>query len=154
MRGLMGSGCRMFTLLLDMCSQLSMGMEGFANIHGLHSKIFPPTPEELPSTEQSTESIAAKDQTSSEPSGGASTLAPTSKKAQEDIDKDWEAVEKPGETISEKATDISDEGEKVEAPDLGADDGEKVEKPVVKEPVDELAESGEVLPKSGLLKDW
>ena len=96
-----------------------------------YRKIFPPTQEELPHAENK------------------------AKNGTDEIEKGWEAVDKPSEAASEKApTDISEEGEKVEAPDLGADDGEKVEKPIVTEPVDELAESGEVLPKSGLMKDW
>lgn len=137
-------------------------------------KIFPPTPEDLPAAAESTEPTDQPDKTGPTTTENPSTSAPAPKKpktASEEIDKDWEAVDKPSEPAtdisedgekvdrpseaeSEKATDISDEGEKVEAPDLGADDGEKVEKPVPKEPVDELAESGEVLPKSGLLKDW
>ncbi|KAL6719753.1 hypothetical protein ACLMJK_001674 [Lecanora helva] len=109
-------------------------------------KFFPPAQEELPSAKQdNTVPIRAKDTTYP-----AEPVAKPAKSGSDDIDKDWEAVDKPNEAPSEKAaTDISEEGEKVEAPDLGADDGEKVEKPV-----DELAESGEVLPKSGLLKDW
>jgi len=63
-------------------------------------------------------------------------------------------VEKPSEAASEKGTETSEEGEKVEAPDLSKDDGEKIEKPVEKEPLDAAAETGEVVPKSGLLKDW
>jgi len=41
----------------------------------------------------------------------------------------------------------------VEAPRLADEEGEKVERPREREPVDELAESGEVLPR-GLLRDW
>ncbi len=113
-----------------------------------YSKIFPPTQDELPSTDP-------KDQTSA----GISALttedhqAKKRKTTSSDIEKDWEAVDKPSETASEKTTDISDEGEKIEAPKLADEEGEKVEKPKEKEPVDELAESGEVLPKN-LLKDW
>lgn len=151
MRGLTGSGCRMFD-----CLARHSGVWLIYLVY--YRKIFPPTEEELPRATQSTESTDSKDQTSATPTNDTSTSEPTSKKAKtgsDDIDKDWEAVDKPSEAASEKApTDISEEGEKVEAPDLGADDGERVEKPTVTEPVDELAESGEVLPKSSLLKDW
>lgn len=139
MRGPMGSGCRM------LCSSL--------NNHPLlmrlrYSKIFPPTQDELPSTEPKDETSTA---TSEPPKGDPQAKNP--KTTSSDIEKDWEAVDKPSETASEKTTDISDEGEKIEAPKLADEEGEKVEKPKEKEPVDELAESGEVLPKS-LLKDW
>ena len=124
-----------------------------------YRRIFPPTQNELPYDEEKAESIRTEDSTSEIVAPQDSrTPEPATKKNKtgtDDIEKDWEAVDKPSEAASEKTpTDISEEGEKVEAPDLGADDGEKVEKPTVTEPVDELAESGEVLPKSGLLKDW
>ena len=80
------------------------------------------------------------------------TAEPEAKKPKlEEELKDWEAVDKPSETASEEG-----EGEKLEAEDLAAEEGEKVEKPMEKEKegVDELADSGEVLPKSGLLRDW
>lgn len=112
------------------------------------SKIFPPTQDELPSTSPKDQTSATTNTTTT-----GNSQAPKPKPSTSDIGKDWEAVDKPNETASEKATDISDEGEKVEAPRLADEEGEKVEKPKEKEPVDELAESGEVLPKS-LLKDW
>ena len=127
----MGFGCRMFRHLVDtsLCCLANTSTR----------KIFPPP--------HSTSSL-------SEPPPKKSK---TTSASEDNDDKDWEAVDKPSEApsegISEKTTDISEEGEKVEAPDLGADDGEKVERPAVR---DELAESGEVVPKpkSGLLKDW
>ena len=64
-------------------------------------------------------------------------------------------MEKPSETASEKTTtDISEEGEKVEAPDLGGSDGEKIEKPETKDVLNETAATGKVLPQSSLEKDW
>ena len=63
-------------------------------------------------------------------------------------------MEKPSETASEKTTDISEEGEKVEAPDLGGSDGETVEKPETKDVVEEAATTGKILPQSSLEKDW
>ena len=63
-------------------------------------------------------------------------------------------MEKPSETASEKTADISEEGEQVEAPDLGGSDGEKIEKPETKDVLDEAAATGKVLPQSSLEKDW
>ena len=126
------------------------------NILVQHSKIFPPTADELPPKEQAPEDATTTEQapavntdtTTTEPSG--EKLKPEA----EDIEKDWEPVEKPSETASEKTTDISEEGEKVEAPDLGGSDGEKVEKPETKDVLDEAAATGKVLPQSSLEKDW
>lgn len=171
MRRLMGSGCRMLRSL-----PLHTIIDGTTLTQKLSRKIFPPTPSDLPSTASKSASPEPtsdkqKPAVSSPSTSPAELQAKKLKTAAEDIDKDWEAVDKPGvsvsekttdtseegekvETASEKTTDISDEGEKVDVPDLGADDGEKIEKPKDKDVVDELAESGEVLPKHGLLKDW
>lgn len=172
MRRLMGSGCRMLHPL-----PLHTTTNGTMLTQKLCRKIFPPTPSDLPPpTSKSASPEPTSDKQKSAVSSPSST-SPTAlqakklKTAAEDIDKDWEAVDKPSgsvsekttdtseegekvETASETTTDISDEGEKVDVPDLGADDGEKIEKPKDKDVVDELAESGEVLPKHGLLKDW
>lgn len=135
----MGSGCRKFYSLLKIRPFLTRLPD---------SKIFPPTKDELPSTDSTDQPGTTTNATTTN-----DTQPQKPKPSTSDIEKDWEAVDKPSETASEKATDISDEGEKVEAPKLADEEGEKVEKPKEKEPVDELAESGEVLPK-GLLKDW
>ena len=87
------------------------------------------------------------------------TLAtePASKQLQpetEDLEKGWETVEQPSQTASEKTTDVSEEGEKVEAPDLAGSNGEKIEKPEAKEVLKEEAVSGKVVPESTLAKDW
>lgn len=135
-----------------------------------YRKIFPPTAEEVGAEEK----VAEEENEVKEPMPvavgkqavpGEESQAKKAKTGSEDLDTGWEDVEKPSETTEgekatdiseegEKATDISEEGEKVEAPELGGSDGEKVERPGEKEQVDELAESGEVLPKSSLLKDW
>lgn len=50
--------------------------------------------------------------------------------------------------------EMSEEGDKVEAPELSKDDGEKIEKPSEEPPLETAAATGEVLPKNALLKDW
>ena len=122
-----------------------------------HSKIFPPTPDELPPEEQAPKDTAPTEQAPISNAATTTTTEPSAeniKSEAEDIDKDWEPVEKPSETASEKTTDISEEGEKVEAPDLGGSDGEKVEKPETKDLVEEAAATGKVLPQNSLEKDW
>ena len=122
-----------------------------------HSKIFPPTPDDLTPEKQAPKDTATTD---SAPAASTDTITTTDSSAErlksqaEDLDKDWEPVEKPSETASEKTTDISEEGEKVEAPDLGGSDGEKVEKPETKDVVEEAATTGKILPQSSLEKDW
>ena len=121
----------------------------------LYRKIFPPTSEELPPNEQPSEAV--EDHTSKAVSKDTTASEPLSKKLKpvsEAVDEGWEPVEKPSETASEKATDISEEGEKVEAPDLAGSDGEKVEKPEPKDMLEEAAVSGKVVPEHTLGKDW
>lgn len=155
MRGLMGSGCREFRWpLYDETINVSWWLETIADCTILCRRIFPPTPGELPSA---AEEEGPQDEAPTATSTSPLTEEPQSKKlktSSEDIEKDWEAVDKPSETASEKNTDISEEGEKVEAPRLADEEGEKVEKPKETGVVDDLADSGEVLPKSALLKDW
>lgn len=122
-----------------------------------HSKIFPPTPNDLPPEKQAPKDTITTEQAPAANPDTTTTTEPSAEKLKpetEDIDKDWEPVEKPSETASEKTTDISEEGEKVEAPDLGGSDGEKVEKPETKDVVEEAAATGQVLPQSSLEKDW
>lgn len=49
---------------------------------------------------------------------------------------------------------MSEDGEKVEAVELGASDGEKVEKPVVEEKEGAGASGGHGQPENMLAKDW
>ena len=122
-----------------------------------HSKIFPPTPDDLPPEKPAPKDAATTEQAPAANPDTTTTTEPSAEELKpeaEDIDKDWEPVEKPSETASEKTTDISEEGEKVEAPDLGGSDGEKVEKPETKAVVEEAAATGKVLPQSSLEKDW
>lgn len=130
----------------------------FLTCHYSHSKIFPPTPEDLASEDGPTEAEAAtvKEPLSEEASVVSNDAAsePQAKKLKtstEDLDKDdWEAVEKPSET----ATDVSEEGEEVEAVGLGGSgsDGEKVEKNVVGRK--EETKAGVLQPENTLAKDW
>ena len=122
-----------------------------------NSKIFPPTANEIPPKEQAPEDATTTEQAPAVNTDNTTTTEPSAEKLKpeaEDIEKDWEPVEKPSETASEKTTDISEEGEKVEAPDLGGSDGEKIEKPETKDVLDEAAATGKVLPQSSLEKDW
>lgn len=121
----------------------------------LYRKIFPPTSEELPPNEQPTEAV--EDHTSKAVSKDTTASEPLSKKLKpesEAVDEGWEPVEKPNDTASEKTTDISDEGEKVEAPDLAGSDGEKVEKSEPKDVLEEGAVSEKVMPEHTIGKDW
>ena len=129
----------------------------FVDILTQNSKVFPPTADELPPKNQAPEDATTKEQAPAVNTDTTTTTEPSAEKLKseaEDIEKDWEPVEKPSETASEKTTDISEEGEKVEAPDLGGSDGEKIEKPETKDVLDEAAATGKVLPQSSLEKDW
>ncbi|KAK4692545.1 hypothetical protein P7C71_g4684, partial [Lecanoromycetidae sp. Uapishka_2] len=120
-------------------------------------KVFPPSPEELPTQEKPKEAEEAASTEAGAVGLPTNAEEPASKKLKtdsEDLDKDWEAVEKPSEAASEKGTEISEEGEKVEAPDLSKDDGEKIEKPSEKNPLDAAAETGEAVPRNALANDW
>ncbi|KAL2037572.1 hypothetical protein N7G274_009685 [Stereocaulon virgatum] len=120
-------------------------------------KIFPPTAKELPAGKPATEAGPGTGQSSEAVSEDTTTNQPSLKKPKaesEAVDEGWEPIEKPSETISDKTTDISEEGEKVEAPDLAGSDGEKVEKPEPRDVLEEAAVSGKVLPANTLGKDW
>ena len=129
----------------------------FTDISTLSSKIFPPTAEELPAEEPETGAEKGTGHTSEAVSKDTTAIEPSSKKLKPEsvaVDEGWEPIEKPSETTSEKTTDISEEGEKVEAPDLAGSDGEKIEKPEPKDALEEAAISGKVLPENTLGKDW
>lgn len=76
---------------------------------------------------------------------------PQPKKLRTDADElgkdDWEAVEKPSEASSDKGTTLSEEGEKIERPELAESDGEKIEKP-------KPGEDGAHGVQNHLAKDW
>ncbi len=160
MKKLTRNGCRKFSFPKSIQNRtwhaITCRVWDFANILMQHSKIFPPTADELPPEEQAPEDTATTEPAPAVSTDATTTKAPTEKLKSdaEDIEKDWEPVEKPSETASEKTTDISEEGEKVEAPDLGGSDGEKIEKPETKDVLDEAAATGKVLPQSSLEKDW
>ncbi|KAL9104286.1 MAG: hypothetical protein Q9163_000727 [Psora crenata] len=96
-------------------------------------KLFPPTKEELSAVSEQNRDpqeevegsavIVRKEETEGSHSKNAK---PDSQEASRD---DWEAVEKPIETPSERETELSEEGEKIEGVELGESDGEQVEKP-------------------------
>ena len=122
----------------------------------LSSKIFPPTPDDLPAKEEDpaesegTEEASAvsKDTTAGEPQ------SKKRKTSTEDLDNDdWETVEKPHEATSEEPTDVSEEGGKAQAGELRGSDGEKIEKPVEGKQKGE-SEAGAVQPENMLAKDW
>ena len=118
----------------------------------LSSKIFPPTPDDLPAQELPAESEEAsavsKDTTASEP------RSKKLKTSTGDLDNDdWETVEKPDEATSEEPTDVSEEGGKAQAGELRGSDGEKIEKPV-EETQKGASEAGAVRPENMLAKDW
>ena len=134
----------------------------------LHRKIFPPSPEELPTPPPETSVTDTK--ASQEEVEGSGVLVqeteatePATKKAktdsQETAKDDWEPVEKPGTTDAalEKSTEMS-EGEKVEEEELAADDGEKIEKPK-EEPIAKTTAGYEIVEDrqeldNKLGKDW
>ena len=123
----------------------------------LDRKVFSPTPEELPGKDKSSDTEETPLVEATTTCAAPTDDLPAAKKLKtdsEDVDKDWEAIEKPSEEASEKGTEMSEEGEKVEAPDLSKDDGEKIEKPSDNEPLEAAAATGKALPKHGLLKDW
>lgn len=133
------------------------------------SKIFPPTPDDLPTEEgnpAASETATEKTPAAVSEDTTATTSEPQSKKLKtstaeaEDLgkDDDWEAVEKPtasDETAAAAAvpTDMSEgEGEKVEAVES---DGEKVEKPVIDAKEEKQKKAGAVQLEGNMLaKDW
>lgn len=164
MRGLMGNGYRTF---YPRSAGKKKQSRKKINVSFQSSKIFPPTPDDLPTEGNPAESETATEEapavvsenttttTSSEPQ---SKKLKTSTTAAEDLDKDddWEAVEKP--TASEEtaataaATDVSEgEGEKVEAVES---DGEKIEKPVIDAEGKQKKAGAVQLEKNMLAKDW
>ncbi|KAL9125728.1 MAG: hypothetical protein Q9217_005110, partial [Psora testacea] len=116
-------------------------------------KIFPPTKEELEAAKE----LHREPQEEVEGSGVIvrkeemeEALAKKSKTDSQEAGRDdWEAVEKLSETASERATELSDEGEKVEGVELAESDGEEVEKP-------KMSDSNEVgvRRENKLAKDW
>ena len=123
-----------------------------SNTSILSSKIFPPTPGDLPTKENPAES-GAKDEASAV-STDTTASEPQTKKLKpstEDLgNDDWETVEKPNEAISDEATDVSG---KVQAGKLGGSDGEEIEKPVEEKQKGESKASA-VQPENMLAKDW
>ena len=100
-------------------------------------RIFPPTNEELDAAKTLNKESLEEVEGSGVIVRKEETEEPQSKKVKtdpQDAGRDgWEAVEKPSETTSERATELSEEGEKVEGEELAESDGEKVEKPKVSE---------------------
>ena len=121
----------------------------------LSSKIFPPTPDELPTQEDPAESEVREE--ASAVSTDTTAREPQSKKRKtstEDLDNDdWETVEKPDKATSDEPTDVSEEGGKAQAGELRGSDGEKIEKPVEERQKGE-SEAGAVQPENMLAKDW
>ena len=127
-----------------------------SNTLSLSSKIFPPTPEDLPFKEEPAESKPTEEvrAVSKDTTTTSETQPKRFNASTEDLGKDdWEAVEKPNEAASDETADMSDEGEKVEAVELGGSDGEKIEKPVI-EQQKEKSKAGAVQSENMLAKDW
>lgn len=145
MRGRIGSGCRE-------CSRSAGRVGIWANMVVGCRKIFPPTEEELAA--RRSDEAADEDPVNVEEAGGRENARPDESQANnlkmdsEDIDKNWEAVEKPSAASSEKTTDISEEGEKIEAANLAEEEGVEVEKPVEKG----VSEDWKL--ENKLVKDW
>lgn len=161
MRRLMGSGCRTcYPAHLERIREFGRTRRALLT-RGFNSKIFPPTPEDLPAEEKSKDAEAATAKPSTEEASVVSddaTNEPQAKKLKtstEDLGKDdWEAIEKPNEVSSDHAADMSKEGEKVEAVKLGGSDGEKVEKLVAEQEEGTGASVGYGQPENKLAKDW
>lgn len=120
-------------------------------------KIFPPTPEDIPAENEPTEAETATGKSTIESASAVSNDNKTDDQPQakklktstEDLDQDdWEAIEKPSET----ATEMSEEGEKVEAGELGGSDGQTLEKPVRDKK--EGTNAGVAQQGNMLAKDW
>lgn len=156
MRGLMGSGCRTFIYpKIPLEWKEKQSKRSLIRPFYLSSKIFPPTPDDLPAKEDPAEpevteeaSAVSKDTTAREPP------SKKLKTSTEDLDNDdWETVEKPDEATSDEPTDVSEEGGKAQAGELRGSDGEKIEKPVEGKQKGE-SEAGAVQPENMLAKDW
>ena len=120
-------------------------------------KIFPPTPEDIPVEKEPTEAETTSGESTIESASAVSNDNTTDDQPQakklktstEDLEKDdWEAIEKPSETAAE----MSEEGEKVEAGEVGGSDGETLEKPVRDEKYETNA--GVAQQRNMLAKDW
>ena len=135
----------------------------------LSSKIFPPTPQDLPSTEEDTAEASTITSKPSAPEASVATNDPTAEpqtkklktSASELSNEDWEAVEKPPNeataTSDNAAAESREAGEKAKGAELDdeSDDGEKVEKVVGKGEGDRTAKTGGVqLENNMLAKDW
>ena len=110
----------------------------------LSSKIFPPTPEDIPAKEQAAESGTNEDApaVSKDTTTNSEPQSKNLKTSTGDLDKDdWEAVEKP---------DMGEEGEEVEAVKVAGTEGEKT----VGEKEKAESEAGAVQPENILTKDW
>lgn len=155
MRGLMGSGCRTSTFYQWLEFFRAVGL---VNVTSPFRKIFPPTHEEPTASKQpekaeeaTTTEASAIGQHNMDSESQAKKVNPESDELGKD---DWEAVEKPSETSPERAAELTEEGEKIEAVELAGSDGEQVEKPVYEKI--EKAEAGADTERKGnsLLKDW
>ena len=98
-----------------------------------YRKIFPPTPEELPPAEKASTDAQEAVEESGVIVPKETTSEPAQKKAktesQEGANKEeWEDVQKPDPGL-DKSIEMSEEGEKVDQPDLAESEGEEVEKP-------------------------
>lgn len=167
MRGLMGCGCRMWgffcclclvvPVVLD-CQKESMNANASSSPS---SKIFPPTPSDLPSTENpsTVEGEEGKEEASTVNTDIAGE--PQTKKVKtsaEELDKDeWETIEKPSET----GTDVSEEGVEVEAEavvggsEVGKTVGDAGEgKEVAVAEREEEMKAGGLQPGNMLARDW
>lgn len=157
MRGLMGSGCRTFYLSKDPPRwKEKQSNRSLIRPFYLSSKIFPPTPDDLPAKEEDPAESEVTEEASAV-SQDATAGEPQSKKLKTstgDLDNDgWETVEKPDEATSEEPTDVSGEGGKVQAGELRGGDGEKIEK-TVEETQKGASEAGAMRPENMLAKDW
>ena len=119
-----------------------------ANLFPLSSKIFPPTPQDLPAKEEEAAESETTEEAPAVSKDPTTTNEPQSKKlstSTDELDKDdWETVEK---------SEINEECEKVEAVEVGGSDGEETEKPIVEKHQGE-PKTGAVRPENMLAKDW
>lgn len=126
----------------------------------LSSKIFPPTPQDLPSKEEDTAEASTTPSKPSTSEASAATNDPTAEPQTKKLktstselgNDDWEAIEKPMNeataTSNNAAAGMSEEkGGKAKGAELGdeSDDGKKFEK---------VVGNGEGLENNMLAKDW
>lgn len=129
------------------------------------SKIFPPTPSELPDSSPALSNVApSSEKTSASPNPQTTLNASETTSTDDDVSEDWETIEKSdGISLGAHGTE-SNEGQKIDSVDADVSgtlaasmniEGRKKElayKEKEEEKIDDAGSKAEV--KHGLLQDW